>query len=125
MTATIRRPPATHHPPRLRAAAKTPDAVPSGRRSVRPTGVLIFLPERGKLIANAVRKKAVRRSRVLRRGLHTDARMPTGLQQRTDAGEYVGSAFLQGGGELGALIRSHDWSRTPLGTPTRWPQSLK
>ena len=51
--------------------------------------------------------------------------MPTGLQQRTDAGEYVGSAFLQGGGELGALIRSHDWSRTPLGTPTRWPQSLK
>src|SRR5436190_11316784 len=35
------------------------------------------------------------------------------------------SAFLQGGGELGALIRAKDWSRTPLGPPEAWPQSLK
>jgi PAS domain S-box-containing protein len=35
------------------------------------------------------------------------------------------SAFLQGGGELGALIRAKDWSRTPLGPPESWPQSLK
>ena len=34
-------------------------------------------------------------------------------------------AFLQGGGELGALIRAKDWSRTPLGPPENWPQSLK
>ena len=33
--------------------------------------------------------------------------------------------FLAGGGEMGALIRSHDWSATPLGPPEAWPQSLK
>src|SRR5580700_6888612 len=33
--------------------------------------------------------------------------------------------FLAGGGEMGALIRAHDWSRTPLGPPEHWPQSLK
>jgi hypothetical protein len=26
---------------------------------------------------------------------------------------------------LGALIRAHDWSLTPLGEPAAWPQSLK
>jgi PAS domain S-box-containing protein len=26
---------------------------------------------------------------------------------------------------MGALIRAHDWSATPLGPPGRWPQSLK
>lgn len=30
-----------------------------------------------------------------------------------------------GGGELGELIRRHDWSATPLGAPGRWPQSLR
>jgi PAS domain S-box-containing protein len=34
-------------------------------------------------------------------------------------------AFLQGGGELGALIRAKDWAQTPLGPPAAWPQSLK
>ena len=29
------------------------------------------------------------------------------------------------GGEMGALIRAHDWSITPLGPSTTWPQSLK
>ena len=33
--------------------------------------------------------------------------------------------FLAGGGEMGELIRSHDWSRTPLGPPEVWPQSLR
>ncbi len=33
--------------------------------------------------------------------------------------------FLAGGGETGALIRSKDWSQTPLGPPETWPQSLK
>lgn len=33
--------------------------------------------------------------------------------------------FLTGGGELGGLMRDHDWSRTPLGHPGAWPQSLK
>jgi two-component system, OmpR family, sensor histidine kinase VicK len=34
-------------------------------------------------------------------------------------------SFLQGGGELGELIRSCDWTVTPLGAPDTWPQSLK
>ncbi len=33
--------------------------------------------------------------------------------------------FLSGGGETGALIRAHDWARTPLGPIEQWPQSLR
>lgn len=33
--------------------------------------------------------------------------------------------FLQGGGETGQLLRSIDWSATPLGPVEHWPQSLK
>jgi len=33
--------------------------------------------------------------------------------------------FLAGGGEMGARMRAHDWSATPLGSPVCWPQSLK
>jgi hypothetical protein len=33
--------------------------------------------------------------------------------------------FLAGGGEMGALTRTHDWSATPLGKPETWPQSLR
>jgi signal transduction histidine kinase/DNA-binding response OmpR family regulator len=33
--------------------------------------------------------------------------------------------FLTGGGELGGLMRGHNWSETPLGPPDGWPQSLK
>ncbi len=33
--------------------------------------------------------------------------------------------FLDGGGEMGALMRSHEWAATPLGVPDHWPQSLK
>ncbi len=33
--------------------------------------------------------------------------------------------FLQGGGEMGALIRGFDWSRTVLGPAHLWPQSLR
>src|SRR5262245_48182764 len=33
--------------------------------------------------------------------------------------------FLAGGGEMGARIRDHDWSRHPLGPPGGWQQSLK
>jgi PAS domain S-box-containing protein len=34
------------------------------------------------------------------------------------------SPFLADGGEVGALMRTHDWSRFPLGAPEAWPQSL-
>src|SRR3954468_13094947 len=34
-------------------------------------------------------------------------------------------AFLDGGGEVGALMRSRDWTSTTLGPPDTWPQSLR
>jgi signal transduction histidine kinase/CheY-like chemotaxis protein len=34
-------------------------------------------------------------------------------------------AFLAGGGEMGELIRAHDWKQTLLGDPDKWPQSLR
>jgi PAS domain S-box-containing protein len=33
--------------------------------------------------------------------------------------------FLSGGGEMGKLIRTMDWSKTPLGPISDWPQSLR
>ena len=33
--------------------------------------------------------------------------------------------FLAGGGAVGALMRTHDWSSSPLGPPDSWPQSLR
>ena len=32
---------------------------------------------------------------------------------------------LLAGGELGALVRAHDWASTPLGPIENWPQSLR
>jgi PAS domain S-box-containing protein len=37
----------------------------------------------------------------------------------------LSTTFLVGGGEMGALMRAHDWSATSLGTPENWPQGLK
>ena len=34
-------------------------------------------------------------------------------------------AFLTGGGEVGALMRAHDWAATSLGPAEQWPQSLR
>ena len=34
-------------------------------------------------------------------------------------------SFLAGGGEMGARTRAMDWSRTDVGPPPQWPQSLK
>src|SRR6185312_15991752 len=33
--------------------------------------------------------------------------------------------FLSGGGEMGALMRAHDWASTSIGKPEHWPSSLK
>jgi hypothetical protein len=33
--------------------------------------------------------------------------------------------FLTGAGEMGALVRSIDWSNTPVGGIANWPQSLR
>lgn len=35
------------------------------------------------------------------------------------------AGFLAGGGEMGALLRAHDWEASPLGAPQGWPQPLK
>ena len=35
------------------------------------------------------------------------------------------TTFLAGGGEAGALIRSFDWEKTPLGPPDAWPEALR
>jgi len=34
-------------------------------------------------------------------------------------------SFLSDGGEMGARMRGHDWSKSPLGSPSHWPQSLR
>ncbi len=36
-----------------------------------------------------------------------------------------GAGFLHGGGAMGKIIRSYDWSNNPLGVPDQWPQSLR
>jgi signal transduction histidine kinase/ActR/RegA family two-component response regulator len=33
--------------------------------------------------------------------------------------------FMAGGGKVGALMRMHDWTGSPLGRPRIWPQSLR
>jgi two-component sensor histidine kinase len=40
-------------------------------------------------------------------------------------GEEAVSDFLAGGGEMGTLTRAFDWSKTSLGPPETWPQSLR
>ena len=43
-----------------------------------------------------------------------------------DLPEHAGALmFLSGGGEVGALMRAHDWSTSPLGHPRTWPQALR
>jgi PAS domain S-box-containing protein len=37
----------------------------------------------------------------------------------------VARDFLTGGGEMGERMRSLDWSRTAIGEPATWPQSLR
>ena len=35
------------------------------------------------------------------------------------------AGFLARGGEMGMLIRAHDWAATPVGPPDTWPQTLR
>ena len=47
-------------------------------------------------------------------------------QGNSDAtGKPQDADFLTGGGELGALIRAKDWSKTPLGAPETWSPTLR
>ncbi|MRG47910.1 PAS domain-containing protein [Chitinophaga sp. SYP-B3965] len=43
----------------------------------------------------------------------------------TSTPTYASFKFMEGGGELGALIRNYDWASTSIGTPDQWPQSLR
>ncbi|WP_375759515.1 ATP-binding protein [Corallococcus exercitus] len=42
-----------------------------------------------------------------------------------DVADPAAREVLAGGGEMGALMRSTDWSKTPLGPVSSWPQSLR
>jgi signal transduction histidine kinase/ActR/RegA family two-component response regulator/PAS domain-containing protein len=52
--------------------------------------------------------------------LSSDARLE--IASATDPGAL---AWLAGGGEMRGLMREVDWSRTPVGAPEGWPQSLR
>jgi two-component sensor histidine kinase len=39
--------------------------------------------------------------------------------------ERASTSFLEEGGKMGALMRSHDWTNSPLGDPGTWPDALK
>ena len=39
--------------------------------------------------------------------------------------EQMSYDCLAGGGEMGGLMRSHDWAATPFGPVETWPQSLR
>ncbi|HEX5041766.1 MAG TPA: ATP-binding protein [Candidatus Polarisedimenticolaceae bacterium] len=47
------------------------------------------------------------------------------VESRDDRAPAAAHPFLAGGGEMGARMRALDWSRTPLGPPETWPQSLR
>src|SRR5258706_842643 len=44
---------------------------------------------------------------------------------RASNGKATSYDWLVGGGEMGKLVRSMDWSKTPLGPIDSWPQSLR
>ncbi|MGA7122515.1 MAG: ATP-binding protein, partial [Polyangiaceae bacterium] len=50
---------------------------------------------------------------------------PESLNRPKALPQGVSPAFMAGGGQMGALIRSKDWTTTPLGHVSEWPQSLR
>jgi len=42
-----------------------------------------------------------------------------------DPGPHDDLDLMSGGGEMGALMRAHDWAKTPFGAVSQWPQSLR
>ncbi len=45
--------------------------------------------------------------------------------QRHPVQNHLINSITTGGGEMGALMRALDWSKTPLGSAETWPQSLR
>jgi signal transduction histidine kinase len=50
---------------------------------------------------------------------------PTPINRTGAPSESPELSFLSGGGEMGARMRAFDWSTSPVGPATDWPQSLK
>jgi formate hydrogenlyase transcriptional activator len=48
-----------------------------------------------------------------------------GMSDAGQARQVPDADFLQGGGELGERIRLHDWSATPVGPISGWPQPMR
>ncbi|MBD2099576.1 PAS domain S-box protein [Leptolyngbya sp. FACHB-261] len=44
---------------------------------------------------------------------------------RAEEGKRMTENLFEGGGAMGALLQSHDWSQTPLGAIETWSESLK
>jgi signal transduction histidine kinase len=49
----------------------------------------------------------------------------TEMRRKSRTRAQVAADWLAGGGEMGKLVRSMDWSKTPLGPIESWPQSLR
>ena len=47
------------------------------------------------------------------------------IRARAKSSGLLMLSFLAEGGQMGAAMRSFDWSRTPLGAPANWPTPLK
>jgi two-component sensor histidine kinase/PAS domain-containing protein len=56
--------------------------------------------------------------------IRNDGRKLT-LRQGGHMGGEITKDFLAAGGEMGALTRAFNWSKTSLGAPETWPQSLR
>ncbi|HWI91066.1 MAG TPA: PAS domain S-box protein [Flavisolibacter sp.] len=44
---------------------------------------------------------------------------------RTNTAAQPGLSFLECAGEMGAMIRDFDWTKTPIGPPENWPENLR
>ncbi len=51
--------------------------------------------------------------------------MTSGTEPQSDADSAAIDSILPGGGEMGAMMRAHDWSTSSIGSPVTWPQSLR
>jgi PAS domain S-box-containing protein len=56
----------------------------------------------------------------------SNIKLPLTLIPMQDTAQLIQSFhFLEGGGEMGRLTRAFDWSKTSVGAPETWPQSLR
>ena len=51
--------------------------------------------------------------------------MTDNLLRDTSENRPTSGDWLAGGGEMGALVRAHDWARTPLGPVESWSPALR